>query len=232
MKPHILIATPMHSQQVWFSYHRSLLATMIALPRVGIESTDGTVLGCCSIPHARCQLQAQFLNNPQFTHLMWIDSDMGWDWRDLVRMLKADRRLVAGVYQTRTDHPSFPVSFTTNDPVMDADGCVEAETIQGGFVLIRRDMIEHITRAFPERRVKLHDGEFDHPQNLNCYDFYPLSIAQNGLMQTDDGGFSRLYREAGGTLYVMPDVRLTHSGAKDFSACLTDFVKFRQQQAA
>lgn len=231
-KFHIFIATPMHSQQVWFSYHRSLLATMLALPRRGIDVSDGPLLGCCSIPHARCQLLAQFLNDPQYTHLMWIDSDMGWRWRDIVRMLETGRELVAGVYQSRTDPPQFPVTFLEEDPPMEPDGCVEAETIQGGFVLIQRAAIERMVEALPECRVKLHDAHWDHPGNRNTFNFFPLSVTGSFLMQTDDGGFSELFRRAGGRLYVMPAVRLSHSGAKDFSACLTDCVKFRKREVA
>lgn len=230
-RPHIFIATPLAFQQVWFSYHRSLLATMLALPRHGIDVTDGPLLGCSSIPHARCILQAQFLRNPEYTHLMWIDWDIGWNWKDIVRMVATGRELVSGVYQMRSDPPRFPILFPTQDPVMEPDGCVETETIMGGFVLVKREAIERMTRKLPECRVKLSAGEWNDPDNRDMWNFYPLSMTES-IMNSDDGGFSELYRKAGGTLHVMPEIRLTHCGVKEYGACLADHVNFRKREAA
>jgi hypothetical protein len=44
-----------------------------------------------------------FVGRDALTHLMWIDGDIGFKGSDVVRLLLADRPVVAGVYPLKTD---------------------------------------------------------------------------------------------------------------------------------
>ncbi len=55
------------------------------------------------ITRARNTMVAEFLADSRFTHLMWIDGDIGFKGADVVRLLQADRPVVAGVYPLKSD---------------------------------------------------------------------------------------------------------------------------------
>jgi hypothetical protein len=65
--------------------------------RVNFNSFDSL------ITRARNTMVAEFLADDRFTHLMWIDSDIGFKGEDVVRLLRADRPVAAGVYPLKND---------------------------------------------------------------------------------------------------------------------------------
>jgi hypothetical protein len=59
------------------------------------------------VKRARNDCVAYFLTNTQFTHLFWIDADIGYSPEAAYRFLRADRDVVAGVYPLkREDWPA------------------------------------------------------------------------------------------------------------------------------
>ncbi len=55
------------------------------------------------VTRARNYLTYQFLHSPA-THLMWIDADIGFDPLDIVKMVRADKDIVCGIYPKKEIH--------------------------------------------------------------------------------------------------------------------------------
>ena len=47
---------------------------------------------------SRNKLSNFFIENNEFTHLTFIDSDISWDPNDIIKLLKHDKDIVGGIY--------------------------------------------------------------------------------------------------------------------------------------
>ena len=95
--PTVFIATPMYGGMAAGIY----TVSMVQLPAIFLRNRVDSLYAFTSseslVPNARNVLTHQFLES-QATHLMWIDSDIGFNATDIVSMLIADRDIVCGIY--------------------------------------------------------------------------------------------------------------------------------------
>lgn len=95
----LLIASPT-SGTVHTVYAKSLMATTLSLREKGIKSSYLT-FEFSDICASRNYLMSYFLTQKQFTHALFIDSDMSWPIDQVYRLLHADKPFVAAYYPDR-----------------------------------------------------------------------------------------------------------------------------------
>lgn len=105
------------------------------------------------IVRARSRLARQFIESP-CTHLLFIDGDNVPNSAALAGMLRADRDVVACPYPRREVHPPLrpgDISSCLRYSYLPWDGaktdhkeCVQIKGIGFGFILIKREVIEHL----------------------------------------------------------------------------------------
>src|ERR1700761_8933584 len=95
--PTVFIATPMYGGMAAGIYTVSMVQLSAIFLRHGVDSMYAFTSGESLVPNARNVLTHQFLES-KATHLMWIDSDIGFNAMDIVSMLIADRHIVCGIY--------------------------------------------------------------------------------------------------------------------------------------
>lgn len=161
----ILICTPCHTNTVSVNY----LTSMIALTAANIVSFD--LLPRCGdslITRCRNTMVASFLADERaYSHLMWIDSDIGFTPDALVRLLQADYGVCGGVYpfkslNTPVHVPSmsaaelrllqmrYPFNVKTKEFTIPESGFVEVRDIPAGFMLIKRSVLEAMMVHYPD----------------------------------------------------------------------------------
>ena len=102
-----LIATPSHNSAVFINYMLSAIQFQEACFAGGMRLDFFFRHGDSLVTRARNDCVAYLLTNPQFTHLFWIDADIGYSPEAAFRLLRADRDVVAGVYPLkREDWPA------------------------------------------------------------------------------------------------------------------------------
>lgn len=124
---------------------------------------------------ARNNCVAQFLANPQWTHLFWIDSDIGFSAQAAFRLLLSNYDIAAGVYPLKRDNwpaegvvagttqQQFEANFTrytVNAKVSEItskvelevqpDGFMKMEEAPTGFMVIKRAVFERLIASYPE----------------------------------------------------------------------------------
>src|SRR5262249_41274209 len=126
------------------------------------------------VTRARNDCVAYFLTHPDFSHLFWIDSDIGYSPEVAFRLLLADRDVVAGVYPLkREDWPPEGVPQGTTRQlrgalralyrqhrpawrrrklVVDADGFMKVREVPTGFMCIKRRVFDLLIAAYPDLR--------------------------------------------------------------------------------
>jgi hypothetical protein len=241
MKP--LFATPCHGGNVAANFANSLLALNNGLWQTGMPAEVRIRSGESLITRARNEVVAEFLIEPSFTHLFWIDSDIGFTPDQAFRLLLADRDVVAGVYPiksfnwpavlpgglTRETFAQHYLRYPVNahDGVsseIDADGFLEVSEAPTGFMCIRRSVIETMVARLPELKY-VADGRPDSPLRDHCYRFFDVMVEPDtGRYLSEDYAFCRRLRDIGGTVFVDTQSKLSHQGIYtwngDFGASL------------
>jgi hypothetical protein len=95
---HLMIATPCYGGMIGSAFMRSMMQTQNLFNQAGIRFSFVSIDNESLVTRARNNLMAMFLANPQPTHLMYIDADIGWDGTDILRMLHWDRDVMCGAY--------------------------------------------------------------------------------------------------------------------------------------
>jgi hypothetical protein len=91
--PSICIVTPVIGHQVNVLYTQSLMETTLMFHKMGIpcrvEFSNG--------PQARNTLIAKAMSDPECTHVMCIDSDIGWSPIEILKLIMHETDMVAGL---------------------------------------------------------------------------------------------------------------------------------------
>ena len=99
----VMVATPSYGGVVATSYVHGLLDLHHVASQHGFSVSSNFNSFDSLITRARNTMVAEFLADEQYTHIMWIDGDIGFKGADVVRLLQANRPMVAGLYPLKTD---------------------------------------------------------------------------------------------------------------------------------
>ena len=165
----------------------------------------------CHVDDARNRLVAEFLAS-DCTDLVFLDSDVHWRPEDLIRLLRFDRDIVAGIYPLKHSEEAYPVLCLPGPRQSGEDGAVEVAGVPTGFMRICRPVLEALDRG--ARHFKDKSGAV-----------MPL-LFERVLDEERRGGdiqFCYLARAAGFRVYVDPEMRLNHFGMHRWSGSLGSF---------
>lgn len=98
----VAIGMPIYASMCNANSMISLFNTMGILKQYGVESYPIFIMGESLITRARNNIVAKFLNDPDSTHLIFIDSDIVWNPVEVLKLLKHDKDIVGGVYPLKT----------------------------------------------------------------------------------------------------------------------------------
>jgi len=208
--PKVFLATPAFIGKVDVPYAIALAETQLLLASSEIEvvmriTTSGSLLVA-----ERNRLVEAFRNS-DCTHMLFIDSDLGWPPMAVKALLDHDLDFVAGVYPTRGIERTFtfrPVTKSDGSIVISDKGLLKCDYIPAGFMLMKKQAIEKMCTAFPELYFK--------PKDSRCPDDkgYCLFNTElwNGEFWGEDYFFCRKAREAGLEIWVDPMIQFNHAG--------------------
>ena len=205
---YILTATPAYHGDVTIQFHRSFIAMLrLAITR-NIELREGFTSDSF-VSHSRNTAAAFALQDPNCTHLLTIDADMGWEPNLLFDMIDADKDVIAAVYPRRTGNHQFlfqPDSPDRNPQYQSR--FAPAKAVGCGFMLIKRSALLTMRYQYPDRAYK--DSTIP---SLQIYDLFPSGADLNRhVCITDDVGFCQLARASGVKVYADLAARCTHTG--------------------
>lgn len=201
------------------------------------------------VTRVRNDCVAFFLSRPEYTHLFWIDADIGFSPEAAFRLLLSGHDVAAGVYPLkREDWPADGVPqgttrrkfeelyarYTVNtgrageasvDIVIDADGFIKVREAPTGFMCIKRRVFDQLIARHPELSYVPDWPEGTFPTGGVHYRFFDVMVdPQSRRYLSEDYGFCRIWEALGGEIYVDANSNLSHSGERlyrgDFGATL------------
>ena len=245
------IATPNYGGMLTSIYVRSLLGLVNLAWTHGFSMQTRFLDGDSLVTRARNRLVAEFMADTRWTHLFWIDADIGFEPEAALRLLRAGREVVAGIYPFKTDgwpvdglqaplpagstradfeatHAQFPLNALAQARTVDADGFVEVLDAPTGFMLIERSVFTRLAAAMPELRYTPDRSLDTRAADWLHYRFFDV-IAEpgNGRYLTEDYAFCRRWQSIGGSVFADTHSRLEHQGLRTYTGDLQRALEVR-----
>jgi hypothetical protein len=233
---HIFVATPCYGGLVHQRYMQSAIALLQSGPALGFQVTI-EMLGYDSlVTRSRNTLAAKFLDTETATHLLFIDADIAFEVAQVVRMLRFDADVVAGLYplkmilwdadaigraQAGESLDSAPLRYVgcacEGEELESRDGFVTGLYAGCGFMLVRRAVLGRLIEAFPETRYRAAHTQTVPSNSPNQYALFDCMIdPDTGHYLSEDYAFCRRWRSIGGRVWLDTQGELTHIGPHEF----------------
>ena len=207
----VMIATPSYDRP-HAAYTFALAQSLECLHKAGVGTHYILITGNPHIDDCRNEFAHRFLQS-ECDDMIFIDADVSWDAPQLVELLSYPCDIVGGVYPYRRKdkQDSMPVRLLGGKSPK--EGLLEVEGLPTGFMRISRKVVETLAETadtFPSR-----DG-------------VPTAILFERTLEGDTrfGGditFCRKWRAAGGEVFAVLDMTLTHAGV--FTSSLGEYVR-------
>jgi hypothetical protein len=233
---HILVGTPCYGGQVTSHYFSSILKLQEACQREGVALTIVMPDGGDLVQRARQEILASFLEVPEATHLLFIDSDIGFEPEQVFRLLRFNTDMAAATYpykniswekvraaalegREKLEPASLYYVVEAILPPLIREGFIRALSVGTGFILVKRQAFTRLMERYPELRYSRGKGKPDGWAFFNC-----LIDEKTGVYLSEDYSFCRLWTRMGGEIWVDLNSRLNHVGPTvftgDFAALL------------
>ena len=220
-KKKIFIATPMYGGQCAGMYSKACidLATMCA--NYGVETRFFFIFNESLITRARNYLVDEFLRAEGFTHLMFIDSDIHFDPRDVLSLAVLcddDHPIIGGPYGKKCiawekikravdvgiadEDPEELAKFTGDfvfNPVLGTrelkiNEPVEVLEIGTGFMMVKRDVFDDWKSAFPQFHYRPDHNRSEHFKgDRYIHAYFDTVIDNDAYMPGGESGGSDRY---------------------------------------
>ena len=242
-QPAIFVATPCFGGQLFSNYVHAVLSLQRECLKRGVGLHFSMPGGDALISRARGRLAAEFLAMPEYTHMLFVDADLGFLPEQVFRLLDADKDIVGGVYPAkRIDWNKTRRAVAANvadllaaslnyvirflpgkESSIEADdaGIGEVSYVGTGFMMIKRAALERIVAAHPELRAKHGDiAGAGSPEATMIFD--PMIEPETGQYLSEDYAFCRRWRDLGGAIHADIFGRFTHVGHAIYAGSLIE----------
>jgi choline kinase len=181
------------------------------------------------VSRARNAAVAHFLQDEDATHMLFIDSDIIYEPEDVLRLIQADKEVIGGMYPKKYikwDHiKKYPeaerVDFPVGTSKINSEGFIETKYAPTGFLMIAKTAINKLIKSNPQ--LKYRNDIDGYGTGDTFYDLFHVGI-KDGIYESEDWGFSSLWREAGGIVYIHPEVNLKHVGWHEYEGNLQKYI--------
>jgi hypothetical protein len=243
-KVKLFVATPVHSDvsihymQSVFKLHAKCNENKIPIMLQLMKSS--------LVTQGRNLCVSYFLNT-DFTHMLFIDSDILFEADSIFKMIEKDQDVLSIPYpmkvihwdkvmmkwkdiptmnykQASTSGNTFPVRIKGDENDIDVENeMIELSHSMTGCMLLKREALEKMIKAYPDLTIKqktMFDGEH---VNKNMYNFFDTYYdKKEKLYYGEDFAFSRLWTKIGGKCMALITEYITHVGEYQFMGRLVD----------
>ena len=224
----IFIAVPAYQGMCHIKFMESVSALFLLLTKNNIDFHFFTLTSESLISRARNICATHFLKS-DCTHMMFIDTDIVFHPKDVIKMLALDLNVVCGVYPYKTlSFDSLKKNMNVSNSLSDlitksALYCIEknsyqdqiciTEYAQTGFMLIKKNVLIKIKDEYHDDIVYENDisGYEVYSDNNKFYDFFKICI-DKGRYLSEDYGFCSLVKKVKEHIHIDTSIHLTHIG--------------------
>lgn len=226
----VQVATPVYTGQMVHQYVSSYQASFVDCMRKDIVLAPEFAVGFSLVQYARTWLLKCFMQEPRYTHMMWVDSDLGWDPNAIAKLVESDKDIVGGSYTTKDPtKPMYP--FVACGPVEEATSLQEVSAMPGGFLLMSRKAVEALWNSGEEFYME-HGGEEHLVRHVT--DTELVTVDDKGTMKRrllgEDYVMQVRLRALGFKMFLRTDIEFVHVGPNEWRANVAKAYAYEQKE--
>ena len=235
-RPHIFLATPCFGGLVTSGYMQSVLALVQVAGEAGFDLTHALLGHDALITRCRSTLLGSFMDSAA-SHLLFVDSDIAFPPDHVVRLLRASKDFVAGMYPIKSLNWNraalhHRLHGETDDAAClmyvgrpcepaereNEDGLVTAIYAGTGFMMVTRAAVARMIAAYPHTSYRaIHAWPLPSgPERERHALFDTMILPETGEYLSEDYAFCHRWRAIGGRIWLDTSSRLTHVGSFEF----------------
>ena len=241
----LLVATPVHSE-VSMHYAESLLTLQGTGHSLGLV-IDFLLLKSSLVTQGRNLCVSNFLNKKEYTHMLFIDSDISFDPSSVFKLLRCNKDVISIPYPMKTINWNkvhgriqeqkdinvndlsrsgfmFPIKVEDQQSITVSKGIMEVTHAPTGFMLIKKEAILKMIEKYPHLKIKqptIINGETKDTENL--WNFFDTWFEQEtNKYYGEDFAFCQKFRDIGGKCYCYVDDFITHVGEYSYEGKFID----------
>ena len=169
------------------------------------------------ISRGRSRIANFFINNTDFEYLFFLDSDVGFEADDVLKLLNHNKEMVCGAYPMKTIPLKW--NFTLTQPQQREGDLVAIDKIGIGFSLIHRNVFIRIAKQYPELKyIPTNESTTHNPteQEFNNSYHYFHEMRQGDIYLPEDLSFFTRARSVGMQAWMDTSINLCHVGSHVF----------------
>lgn len=250
-KKSIFVATPMYGGMNHGLYMKSCLDLQSLCTQYGIAIKFSFLFNESLITRARNYLVDEFLYRSDCSHLLFIDSDINFDPRDVLALLALDKDIIGAPYPKKTIKWKSIKTALTKNPTLEAQTLekltgdfvfnpvkgtaqfsvtepLEVMEIGTGFMMVKREVFPKFAEAYPHLKYKpdhLGQAHFDGTRYIHAY-FDTTIDAESERYLSEDYMFCQWSRKIGLNIWLCPWMRTSHIGTYHFQGDLPAVANF------
>lgn len=214
-EPRVLIGTPAYRSQIDLDYLHSVMDFF----RSGIRFSLLTIGNESLITRARNTIVSAFYHSTSFTHLFFLDADVGIEGASLRRLLEHRRDVIGAPVPLKTLREGGERIYNYNRVIeAGSDGVLRVKFLGTAAMLLSRAAVERLVEAAKARGdvYELRNDDVKAPSGQPPqYDVFKVGV-QDGDYLSEDFWICQSLRDLGVEIYVDPTIRTRHSGPHRF----------------
>lgn len=199
----IFVAIPGRDHKLDFNVTACLMEEHELSLQVGVKLVFDLFPSSGGIADGRNFLVEDFLKS-ECDKMVFLDSDITFAKGSLIQLATKPVDFVAGCYRHKKIGESYPIDFKKGEMWADKNGLIAVEKVPFGFVCLTREVFKKFDEKFPERKNK----NF----GLASTAYFQLPVV-DGILWGEDFMFCKEWNEMGETIYLDPEIELTHWGS-------------------
>ena len=154
--------------------------------------------------------------------MVFVDADLKFEEDAILTLIEHDKSIVAGAYRFKEDKEGYPVvlNYSRNNNCKDeATGLVYVDSAPTGLMKITRSALESMIAHYDLK-----------PDSKGIIPFFDTGIRFRDSTEWwgEDSFFCRRWKDMGMNMYVEPRLMFTHTGTKDYTGSLHEYLMGRQ----
>lgn len=228
----IIIATPCYGGNLSVNYVNSLVQSTALFQSYGLKLNVTFLANHSLITMARNKIVSDIFQNDKndWESIVWIDADISWDPKDLLKLALHNEDVVCGTYRKKIHNScQFTIKMIPGNETPDERGLIEIEATGTGFLRVSKkamqDLLDSEAVYYTERSTQ--PGQ--EPKDTQIKNLFESGI-KNGEMLSEDFFFCSKLRERGYKIMLDTNIDLGHDGGFTYRGSMSHFLNHLKEQ--
>lgn len=211
----LLIATPAYGSKVHTDYLHSMLALVRGATVQGVDVDVVTIGNNSLITKARNSFISYFAFQEKYSHLIYIDADVGLEQNTIPKLLKVGVDVIGCPVPLKGyDEDGLPVLNVGEIFSIDENGIADVEHIGNAVLVLSRNAVAAVVDGAD---VYKEDGRFSRGSALSetNFDVFKVGVVDGHYLPEDYHLCHRL-RKLGFKIYADMNAKIRHGGTFEF----------------